>query len=106
MYQHLRPEQTPTTYGNKTSGDLQEVDFRYVGSQRLPYELDSSVNVDDAETQFQIGIEAPLAITLFNTVDLYAAYTDRSFWQVHNSDISRLFRETNHEPEIWGQFRP
>lgn len=67
---------------------------------------DPAVDVDDTESQFQISIKTPLAIGLFDTFDLYAAYTNRSFWQVYNSDISAPFRETNHEPEIWAQFNP
>ncbi|MEJ2384161.1 MAG: phospholipase A [Xanthomonadales bacterium] len=61
---------------------------------------------DDVESQFQISLKVPLAIGLFNErMDLYGAYTNRSFWQVYNADYSRPFRETNHEPEIWAQFR-
>ena len=67
---------------------------------------DPSLDVDDTEAQFQISIKTPLAIDLFDTFDLYAAYTNRSFWQVYNDDISAPFRETNHEPEIWAQFNP
>lgn len=47
---------------------------------------DPSLDVDDTEAQFQISIETPLAIDLFDTFDLYAAYTYRSFWQVYNDD--------------------
>ena len=61
---------------------------------------------DDVESQFQISLKVPLAIGLFNDhVDLYGAYTNRSFWQVYNDEWSRPFRETNHEPEIWAQFK-
>jgi phospholipase A1 len=67
---------------------------------------DSSLQLDDTEAQFQISIKAPLAVDLFDTVDIYAAYTNRSFWQVYNSDASAPFRETNHEPELWAQFNP
>jgi len=69
-------------------------------------ENDPSIDVDDTEAQFQISIKAPLAIDLFGAVDIYGAYTNRSFWQVYNSDLSRPFRETNHEPEIWAEFNP
>ncbi len=61
---------------------------------------------DDVETQFQISLKVPFAIGLFDDrMDIYGAYTNRSFWQVFNDDYSRPFRETNHEPEIWAQFR-
>ena len=67
---------------------------------------DHDYDNQDFESQFQLSLKMPLAIGLFNgRMDLYGAYTNRSFWQVFNADNSRLFRETNHEPEVWGQFR-
>lgn len=63
-----------------------------------------SIDLDNTEAQFQISLKTPLAIDLFDTFDVYAAYTNRSFWQLYNNDISSPFRETNHEPEIWAQF--
>lgn len=60
----------------------------------------------DTEAQFQLSIKFPLLVNLMNdTFDIYAAYTNRSFWQIYDSD-SAPFRETNHEPEIWVQFHP
>lgn len=68
---------------------------------------DPSIELDNQEIQFQISIKSPLALGLFkDTTDLYFAYTNRSFWQVYNKDISSPFRETNHEPETWIQFTP
>lgn len=65
---------------------------------------ESSIDLDSSEAQFQISIKTPLLINLFNKdINLYAGYTNRSFWQVYNSKLSRPFRETNHEPEIWLQ---
>ena len=66
---------------------------------------DPSIEVDDTEAQFQVSIKTPLAVNLFDTMDIYAAYTNHSFWQVYN-DNSAPFRETNHEPEGWVQFNP
>jgi phospholipase A1 len=67
---------------------------------------DPTIETDHTEAQFQISIKTPLAIDFYNTFDLYAAYTNRSFWQVYNNDRSSPFRETNHEPEAWLQFNP
>ncbi len=65
-----------------------------------------SIEFDDVEVQFQISVKTPLGIGLFNSnIDVYAAYTNRSFWQLYNKDISSPFRETNHEPEGWLQVR-
>jgi phospholipase A1/A2 len=62
---------------------------------------------DRFEAQFQISIKSPLVLALFSdTMDIYAGYTNHSFWQVFNDDISSPFRETNHEPELWVQFHP
>ncbi len=67
---------------------------------------DPSIEFKDVEAQFQISLKVPLALDVFNTFDIYAAYTNRSFWQVYSPGISAPFRETNHEPEAWLQFTP
>jgi len=64
------------------------------------------IEFDDTEAQFQVSLKVPLLVNLFDMVDVYGAYTNRSFWQVYNSDLSAPFRETNHEPEAWLQFNP
>jgi phospholipase A1 len=67
---------------------------------------DSEFDNADIETQFQLSLKVPLAVGLFNDrMDIYGAYTNRSFWQMYNKGDSEPFRETNHEPEIWAQFR-
>ena len=67
---------------------------------------DPNLELDTVEAQFQVSIKVPLAVDLFkNKVDIFGAYTVRSFWQVYNSDLSAPFRETNYSPEAWLQFR-
>jgi len=62
------------------------------------------INLDSTEAQFQLSIKTPLAIDIFgSSIDLYGAYTLRSFWQVYNSKVSSPFRESNHEPGAWLQ---
>ena len=58
---------------------------------------------EDAEAKFQVSMKFPLVEDLFgeNRGEIYAAYTNRSFWQVYDRGGSSPFRETNHEPEIW-----
>ena len=64
------------------------------------------LDVDMTEVQFQLSIKTPLAVNLFNwPIDLFAAYTVRSFWQLYNAEASSPFRETNHEPDFWLQAR-
>lgn len=66
--------------------------------------IENDIAFDNTELQFQLSIKTPLAIDLFDKkLDIFAAYTVRSFWQAYNNDISSPFRETNHEPEIWLQ---
>ncbi|WP_457667646.1 phospholipase A [Thiolapillus sp.] len=61
-------------------------------------------DLNDTEVKFQISFKFPVVKSLFgDNGDLYAAYTNRSFWQVYNTDSSP-FRETNHEPEAWLRF--
>jgi phospholipase A1 len=68
---------------------------------------DPNLELDNVESQFQVSIKIPLAVDLFKKkVDIFSAFTMRSFWQVYNNDISSPFRETNYEPEAWVQFRP
>jgi phospholipase A1 len=57
---------------------------------------------DKGEAKFQISIKAPLWRNLFDSNnDLLVAYTSTSWWQITNSDISSVFRETNYQPEIF-----
>lgn len=62
--------------------------------------------LDQDEIKFQISLKVPLALNLFDgQADLIAGYTNRSFWQVFNKEVSSPFRETNHEPEVWMRWR-
>lgn len=66
---------------------------------------DPAYTNQDTEAQFQISLKVPLALDLFGGhMDIYGAYTNRSFWQMYNREYSEPFRETNHEPEAWLQF--
>ncbi|MFP5466322.1 MAG: phospholipase A [Gammaproteobacteria bacterium] len=61
---------------------------------------------ENVEAKFQISLKAPLLLNVLGTpVDVMAGYTNRSFWQMFNKEISSPFRETNHEPEIWARWR-
>ena len=58
-----------------------------------------------AEVKFQISFMFPIVHDIFGeNGDLYIAYTNRSFWQLFDDNLSAPFRETNHEPEFWLQF--
>ena len=67
---------------------------------------DEDLEADNLETKFQISIKVPIVYNLFgDNGDLYLAYTNRSFWQQFNKDISSPFRESDHEPEAWITFK-
>ncbi|MBK1700066.1 hypothetical protein CKO41_10515 [Thiococcus pfennigii] len=56
---------------------------------------------DQAELEFQISFEIPLWTEILDRdLDLYFAYTQRSFLQAYNGDQSAPFRESSYEPEF------
>ncbi|WIO73052.1 phospholipase A [Porticoccaceae bacterium LTM1] len=58
-------------------------------------------SLDNVEFQFQVSFKAMMWDGVFGDKGrLDIAYTNRSFWQAYNTDISAPFRETNHEPEL------
>ncbi len=66
---------------------------------------DKSSDLQHLETKFQISMKLAVAQGIFNGQgDLYAAYTNRSFWQQFNKTNSSPFRDTNHEAESWLAF--
>jgi len=78
----------------------------------LPYTYNSHPNtgpysvgtedIDNVEIKFQFSFKLPLIKDIFhNNGTLFFAYTNLSFWQAYNKDISSPFRETNHEPELF-----
>ncbi|MCU7872925.1 MAG: phospholipase A [Candidatus Thiodiazotropha sp. (ex Lucinoma borealis)] len=57
---------------------------------------------DRLEMKFQLSFKMPVVEDLFGShIDLYGAYTNLSFWQAYNKDVSSPFRETVHEPEMF-----
>jgi phospholipase A1 len=57
--------------------------------------------LDDVEVKFQFSFKVPLADHLFDThAKLAFGYTQVSFWQAYNKQISSPFRESNYEPEL------
>ncbi len=55
------------------------------------------------EAAFQLSFKLKLIEQAFSTSsDIWLGYTQLSFWQIYNSDVSREFRSTDFEPElIW-----
>ncbi|MDG6774585.1 phospholipase A [Thiomicrorhabdus sp. ZW0627] len=66
---------------------------------------DTPLHYENMEMQFQLSFKFPIAKkVIYDSVDIYAAYTNRSFWQFFDDKDSIPFRETNHEPELWAEF--
>ena len=57
--------------------------------------------IDRTEAKFQISIKTPLVDDIFGNSTLYGSFTMVSFWQVYNVDVSKPFRETNYQPELF-----
>ncbi|MDX1454248.1 MAG: phospholipase A [Gammaproteobacteria bacterium] len=58
-------------------------------------------SIDSLEMAFQISLKVPMwNEPLGDDTQLSFGYTQRAWWQAYNSEVSRPFRETNHEPEV------
>ncbi|WP_321277303.1 phospholipase A [Thiomicrorhabdus indica] len=78
------------------------------GIHKRPFEEDAGKPLEyrDQEMQFQLSFKIPLITQMHflgKELDIYGAYTNRSFWQLFDDEDSIPFRETNHEPELWAQ---
>lgn len=60
-------------------------------------------NLEDIESKFQLSLKVPLlSDDLFIEGDaLYFGFTLSALWQVYSDNISKPFRETNYQPEIF-----
>lgn len=63
--------------------------------------VDPTKTLVKPEVTFQLSFKARLWRDIFGeNLALWAAYTQRSFWQLYNFDDSSPFRDTNYEPEL------
>ena len=66
----------------------------------------TSTAYSTAETRIQLSVRTKIARGLLTDGDapgrdsLWFGYTQQSYWQLFNADISRPFRVTDHEPEL------
>ena len=66
----------------------------------------SAIDYQKQEMRIQLSVRTKLAQNLLTDPNsnlrdsLWIGYTGLSYWQVFNSDLSRPFRTTDHEPEV------
>ncbi len=60
----------------------------------------------NTEAEFQLSFKTRLWATDDRRFGVWAAYTQQSQWQIYNDYLSRPFRETNYEPELFVSYRP
>lgn len=60
-------------------------------------------NLEEREAKFQLSFKIPLNQgSLFIEGDaLYLGFTMQAWWQIYSNDISKPFRETNYQPEVF-----
>ncbi len=60
-------------------------------------------NIESLEAKYQLSIKVPLNFDnlVVDADGLYFGFTLQSWWQVYSSSISKPFRETNYQPEIF-----
>ena len=56
------------------------------------------------ETEFQVSFSLLVSRDIFSSdFHLFLGYTQRSWWQLYNTDWSNQFRETNYSPEVFAR---
>ncbi|WP_067096584.1 phospholipase A [Marinomonas atlantica] len=69
---------------------------------RATYSNVESDELQDVEFKFQLSFKFPVAKgVLGRNSKLWFAYTQQSYWQAYNREISAPFRDTSYEPEAF-----
>ena len=60
-------------------------------------------NLEDNEAKFQLSLKVPLNTSslLVDGDGLYMGFTLQAWWQIYANGISKPFRETNYQPELF-----
>lgn len=69
-----------------------------------PLEVVFEIPYDPVELVFQLSFKLKVLHNVFGDDiggDIWSAYTQSSRWQFYNNSLSRPFRETNYQPEVF-----
>jgi phospholipase A1 len=92
-FTYYRPNYILPVLWSDDANRLPESPTRGATPTEIPYR--------DLEAAFQLSFKMKLVEEAFGTPsDIWVGYTQQSYWQVFNSELSRPFRETDFEPEV------
>ena len=75
--------------------------YNYSPNKDAVRAADADRDLLKSEFTFQLSLKTQLVPDVFcQKMDLWFAYTQRSFWQLYDFNNSSPFRETNYEPEL------
>ncbi len=111
------PAEPTTSFTQQIAAERQSLDRSYSLTPHLPNYLlpysrrndpnqpdlqSTQGNLDRQEAVLQISVKFPLWRRMLHTEnDILFSYTSKSWFQAYNSALSKPFRETNYEPEIF-----
>lgn len=75
--------------------------YSYWSNPRSNNPLIADEELQNQEVKFQVSLKTPLLEDFWYDATLYFSFTAVSWWQLYNQDLSRPFRETNYEPELF-----
>lgn len=82
----------PVAYANKTN--------------EVPFSTLNQPPLEKLEVKLQISTRVKISEKILGEkMDLWFGYTQKTFWQLYNDDLSAAFRETDYKPELWISYK-